>query len=158
MMERHLTDAELVDTLEVSSGVRRAHLDTCARCRAEYERLQATLTGLAIEAQDWADRPDAAWDRQARQIFARARARHVHVPRWRWALVPALGLAALVGVWWHGQGTPPSGSVESDDALLNAVQQSIHAIVPAPMQPIALLAREVEASATPPTEVRRQGG
>lgn len=144
-MRGHLTDAEMVEALgEAPSTTVRDHLTSCPTCRADLDRLQATLTGFAAGMQVRAARPEAAWDRQARQIADRLHQRLSRARPWRWAWAPAVvGLAVLAGIWFHGQSPRVAPGTETDDAFLIAVERSIHADVPAALRPAALLVGEV---------------
>jgi|PlaIllAssembly_1097288.scaffolds.fasta_scaffold57221_2 predicted anti-sigma-YlaC factor YlaD len=144
-MRGHLTDTEMAEALdEAPSGAVRDHLASCPTCRAERDRLQATLTGLAAQMQARAARPAAAWDQQARQIADRLHERQPRAQPWRWAWAPAVvGLAVLAGFWFYGQSPRMAPGTETDDALLVAVERSIHADVPAALRPAALLVGEV---------------
>jgi predicted anti-sigma-YlaC factor YlaD len=145
-MREHLTDEELAETL---GGEPReetlAHLAECPASRAERDQLQVTLTALAGQARAQGERPEAAWERQRRQIASRLRDRAPVSRAWRWAWVPAAVALALVAVFWFRGETPPSSpGPETDHALLLAVERSLQADVPAALRPAALLAGEVE--------------
>jgi predicted anti-sigma-YlaC factor YlaD len=144
-MRGHLTDTEMAEALGDAPQMEMLeHLAGCPTCRADRERLQTTLTGLAEQMQARAARPEAAWDRQARQIANRLRARPPRTRPWRWAWAPAVVcLAALAGIWLHAQSPRVAPGTETDDALLVAVERSIHADVPAALRPAALLVGEV---------------
>jgi predicted anti-sigma-YlaC factor YlaD len=144
-MRGHLTDTEMAQALgEAPPGEVCDHLAGCPACRADRDRLQATLTGLAAQMRTRTARPEAAWDRQARQSAERLHERQPRAQPWRWAWAPAVvGLAALVGIWVHGQSPRVTPGTETDDALLVAVERSIHADVPAALRPAALLVGEV---------------
>jgi anti-sigma factor RsiW len=161
-MRGHLTDTEIAEALGEAPQVEVLdHLACCPTCRADRDRLQTTLTGLTAQMRARAARPEAAWDRQARQIAGRLHERPPRAQPWRWAWAPAVvGLAALAGIWLHGQSPRVTPSTETDDALLVAVERSIHAEVPAALRPAALLVGEVGGRGT---EVERsldvpQGG
>ncbi len=154
-MRTHLSDAEMMEALDAAPTAEVLHhLAACAGCRTERERLRTALAGLGEHACGQADRPDPAWKQQVQEIVAQLRDPERPALRWRWAWVPALAsLAILVGVSWDRSGTLPSRPVESDEAFLIAVQDSIQATVPAPLQPVALLARDLDAR-----EVTHAGG
>jgi len=144
-MRGHLTDTEMAQALgEVPPDEVHDHLACCPTCRADRDRLQTALTDLAQQMRTRAGRPEAAWDLQARQIRDRLHERQSRVEPWRWAWAPAVvGLAALVGIWVHGQSPRGTPGTETDDALLVAVERSIHAAVPAALRPAELLVGEV---------------
>ena len=158
-MRGHLNDTEMTEALQGSPPVDvLSHIAGCPSCRAECERLQATLTGVAEQAREWANRSDATWDRQARQIMARARERQ-RPPRWRWVWAPALvGMAGLAGVWFHNQRTQVVPPLENDEALLAAVERSIQTDVPAALRPLALLVGEVKDGEAKGSLDMEQGG
>ncbi len=145
-MRAHLSNTEFMEALETSpTGEVVHHLAVCARCRADHDQLRTALARLAEDGRGHANRPDAAWERQTQEIMAQLRNPQRPALHWRWALAPAfLGLAVLVAVWWHTHGMLPSGAVESDETFLTAVQDSIQATIPAPLQPAALLAKDLE--------------
>jgi predicted anti-sigma-YlaC factor YlaD len=149
-MRGHLTDAEMADALgEAPLGEVRDHLAGCPICRADRDRLRATLTDLAAQLQTRAARPEPAWDRQARQIAERLHERQPRARPWRWAWAPAaVGLAVLAGIWFQGQSPRVAPGTETDDALLFAVEGSIHAAVPAALRPAVLLIEEVRGRGT----------
>ncbi len=149
-MRGHLTDTELMEGL--GEAPRREvldHLACCPTCRADRDRLQATLAGLAEQMRAGAERPEATWDHQARRIVDRLHERRDRAHPWRWAWAPAVvGLAALAGIWFHGRAPQVPRDPEADDALLFAVQRSVQAHVPVALRPAALLVGEVEGRAT----------
>ena len=159
-MRGHLSNRDLMESLDADpSGDVRDHLAACATCRAERDRLQATVTGLTDAVHAWADRPEATWDRQVRQILANVDASPSPVPRWRWAVAPALvGLAALAGVWFHGHSPQMLTPTETDEALLAGVQRAVRAEVPSALRPVALLLDAVEDDETTRGRGNRQGG
>ncbi len=159
-MRTHLSGQEMLDALEAAPSAEVLdHLAACARCRDERDRLQVTMTGMAEQSREDASRPEAAWDRQTRQIMARVREPRRVVLSWRWGLAPALvGLAALAVVWFHGQTARISTPVENDEAFLAAVQDSVGADVPTALRPLALLLDAVEERETIPGLTGRRGG
>ncbi len=156
-MREHMTDAEMAETLGGEpGGTALAHLTDCPACRAERDRLQAALTALAGQARAQAERPEASWERQRRQIASRLHDRAPASHAWRWAWVPAAVGLALVAVFWFRGDTPPSSpGPETDHALLLAVERSLQADVPAALRPAALLAGEVEGGGA---ETERKNG
>ena len=158
-MREHLSDQELMESLEAEpAGDVLEHLVGCPRCRSERQRFEAAVTGLAKQAHASPDRPEAAWDRQARQILARLRAPARRVVPWRWTWAPVLvGLAVVAGLWLHGPSPRVVSPVETDEALLAAVDRRIQADIPTALQPAALLLGAVE-TGEPGSRDSRQGG
>jgi hypothetical protein len=144
-MRGHLTDTEMAEALDEAPRAELLdHLAGCPACRAERERLQATLTGLADRMRARATRPDAVWGRQARQIADRLQERRPNARPWRWAWAPAVAcLATLAGIWMYGQGPRVASVSETDDALLVSVERSIRTDIPSALRPAALLIGEV---------------
>lgn len=92
-----------------------------------------------------AERPEASWGRQRRQIASRLADRPSLSLSWRRAWAPALAAAALLAVFLTRGGPSlqrPQDS-DADQALLSAVQHSIHAEAPTALRPAALLVAEV---------------
>ena len=149
-MRGHLTDTELAEALgDEPRDEALAHLGDCPTCRAERDRLRTALTGLAEQARIQAERPDAAWERQRRQIGGRLDDRPARSPSWRWVWAPAaLGLAALTVVWLGWETPRQSQEPEIDHAILAAVERSLQADVPMALRPVALLAAEIERRGT----------
>lgn len=145
-MRGHLTDTEMTEALgDAAQTEVLDHLACCPGCRADRDRLRATLTALAEQMHVRAARPEAAWDRQARQFMARVREHPARTPRWRWAWAPALvGMAALAGVWFYDQRVGVAPPLENDEALLAAVERSIQTDVPPALRPLALLVGEMK--------------
>ncbi len=159
-MRGHLSDHDLMESFDHDPPSDVCdHLAGCAACRAERERLQAAVIGLADQAHTRAGRSEAEWDRQTRQILARVHRSVRPGPRWLWAYVPALvGVAALAGVWFRSHSPRVAAPVEPDEALLAAVQQSVQAEVPSALRPLALLLDAVEDDETSNGRSGRQGG
>ena len=149
-MQRHLTDPEMTQALGGEAGGETlAHLAGCPTCRAQRDRLRAALTDLAEQARVQAERPEASWERQRRQIASRLGNRPSPSPRWRWAWAPAvLLLVALGSFWFYGHTPQPAQGPEADHALLIAVERSVQADVPLALRPAALLAAELEGHGT----------
>lgn len=144
-MRGHLSDAELTDGLggELAETAR-AHLDACATCRAEWDRLRGLVADLAKTLRRCADRPPFAWERQRQQIIGQLEPRRPTVWSGRWAWGTAVVALAVVGsVWLQTRTSHPPGT-ETDHALLVAVGRSVQAEFPAALRPVALLAAELE--------------
>jgi hypothetical protein len=149
-MRGHLTDSEMTEALGGElKGEALAHMDGCPTCRVERYRLRAALTDLMDQARAQAERPEASWGRQRRQIASRLGDRPSLSLGWRWAWAPALLiLAALALLWPRGETRQRLPGPEADYALLTAVERSVQAGVPAALQPVALLVAEIERRGT----------
>jgi hypothetical protein len=94
----HLTADELIDAVDAAlSPARRAHLDTCDRCRREAIALHAALS--EVRAADVPEPSPLFWDHfSARVTTAIAEAELPPARRWfHWhVLAPLAGLALLV--------------------------------------------------------------
>jgi predicted anti-sigma-YlaC factor YlaD len=145
-MRGHLTDTEMMEALGGEpAGETFAHLVGCPTCRAERDRLRATLADLAEQARVQAEWREEFWERQRRQIAGRMSDRRSLAPGWSWAWAPAaVGLAVVALVWFYGKTPQPSPEPAADDALLISVERSLQAECPVALQPAALLAAEVE--------------
>jgi hypothetical protein len=145
-MRGHLTDAEITEVLNGElRGETLAHLADCPICRAERDRLRATLTGLAEGAFEQSEREEHSWERQRRQIADRLISRPFRSPSWCWVWAPAaVGLAVVALVWFRWETPQQPLGPDANHAILTAVERSLQANVPAALQPVALLASEIE--------------
>src|SRR5437879_1413702 len=114
----------LMEGIDLPSRLR-SHVDTCARCRANWqslESLHAEVNSMEdeIPEPDWAQFRSSVRDR----LLSRSIHRETAVRRWTgWAIRPgmawALSLLLVVGlttvavVWHSGQTATPSGSFEA---------------------------------------------
>ena len=72
-MDRHLNDAELNEALAGNLPPEiEEHLKACAICRSSRNDMEYLFRGLSAEAETLAERPDAFWLAQRRQILNRA--------------------------------------------------------------------------------------
>ena len=145
-MRGHLTDSEMTETLGGEpAGDTLGHLADCPTCRAERDRLQATLSALAAQLRGQAMRPEASWEGQRRQIARRLREPPTLAPSWRWAwALAAVALVVMAEVWFHGNPAQPLPAAADDHALLLAVERSLQTECPVALRPAALLAAEAE--------------
>ena len=145
-MQKHLTDSQLMEALGGEpEGEARVHLAGCPNCRADRDRLRAALTGLVEQSRAQAERPEAIWEQQRRQIVSRLSRRPSSWRFWGWTWAPAaVGLAVVALFWFRGGPPQSSQGPEADHALLIAVERSAQAEVPVALRPVALLAAEVE--------------
>jgi len=144
-MRGHLTDREMMEVVAGSpAGKAVTHLTHCAACRQESAHLRAALVDLAAHARAQAERPEAFWHGQRVQIAGRLGERRPLAPAWRWAWAPVLAAAGVLFLLWARHEVPPAQDANADQALLAAVERSVHADAPAPLRPALLLVSEVE--------------
>jgi hypothetical protein len=74
-MKNHLSDVEFSDLLLEETAPRREHLEACAMCRVEHERLASELTALRNWTLASADLPEQFWAQQRRAILSRTQQR-----------------------------------------------------------------------------------
>ena len=148
-MRGHLTDSEMMELVDDSpEGETLAHLTRCAACRKEIAHLRAALMDLAAHAHAQAERSEAFWRGQRARIAGRLGERRPLAPSWGWAWAPVLAAAGLLLMLWARHGAPPTQDANADQALLAAVERSIHVDAPAPLRPALLLLSEVERGVT----------
>jgi hypothetical protein len=146
-MRDHLTDAEMAAQIAGSlQGEGLIHLGDCPACREEWVRLRADLGLLAMAVRAEADRPETFFRAQRTRIVGRLGERRFPSRPWQTAWAPAVAAALILAVLLT-RGEPPldpSRELGADQTLLSTVQHAIHAGVPTPLQPAALLTTEVE--------------
>jgi hypothetical protein len=169
-MTPHLDDQQLADLLAGRpSAATERHLGSCPSCAAERDRLAGALADWHADAARAAERPEAFWQQQRREIRARLaaappeRSRTVAAAWWAAAAVAAV-LALLVGLDLRhphaghvAQPTPgpllASSPVAAaagdhrgarDDALLRAVEGAVAHRTPEALAPAEALLRELE--------------
>jgi len=154
----HLNENEWLELiLGGDAAAPRRHLDACAHCSAEFEKLRASLQEFRSEAHQAAERPEGFWARQHAATVSRALRKNT-APRLAWAAsLAAVVLAALIlanpaprAPSVQGALPAPSAiaasappSIEGDAALLMDVQQSVQRDVPEALEPAALLVDEM---------------
>jgi len=146
-MRGHLTDGEMAAQIAGTlAGEGQAHLQSCAACRKEWERLESSLVGLAAHVQTEAAQPEAFYQAQRAKIASRRKERRPVLWCWRRVWAPALAAAAagVAFVLWGGLTPQTSPDPEADEALLYAVHNAIRAEVPTALRPAALLLAEFE--------------
>ncbi len=151
-MTPHLTHEQLCDIvlatsphpLSSESIALQNHLRACAACAAELTDLQASLALFRDTAISYADREYMRSSAQHASILPSHR--HLSRPA-LWAAAAAVFVAAILPFSLHRQrqsslpSTPTSASAphtaESDEALLEDINEELSAPVPSPMQPLA---------------------
>jgi predicted anti-sigma-YlaC factor YlaD len=142
-MKNHLSDVEFSDLLLEETAPRREHLEACAMCRVEHERLASELTALRNWTLASADLPEHFWAQQRRVILSRTQQRSA-LESLRWALAAGLALVAVATLLFSGTPSiPQQARVDPDHLLLLEVEQSLQRPVPRALAPADLLAQEV---------------
>jgi anti-sigma factor RsiW len=150
-MTPHLTHEQLCDLILESvppEGSKSAalfdHLRTCPLCASEFANLQSSLSLFREAANSWSGQAFA----QMQSMPLPERPKRLALSRAYWALAAAVVfLAAIIPFTVHPRHQPPSLSTatvttpvhtaESDEALLEDIDQKLSAPIPSPMQPLA---------------------
>jgi hypothetical protein len=147
----HLTEKQIATLLEASSStnlkVERAHLASCEACAATVQGMRDTLALFRETTIAFADRELAGVERQARRPVM---LQNSFSPGLVWAAAGLLVVAGMLPLELHrvAQGhtvpqiahatsSPSPAKAESDEALLNDINQEISASVPDSMQVLA---------------------
>jgi hypothetical protein len=150
LSHEQLCDVLLADTSETLTGSldeQREHLSACLICASELDVLSGSVSRFRASSMDYADHQFAR--RKLRQPFAALyqprSSGFFHQPL-SWAAA-ALVVAITLPLGMHLRHpvvtpikTPVSSSMhstESDEALLEDIDQHLTAAVPSPMQPLA---------------------
>lgn len=162
-MTLHLTHEQLCDVLladlslpqESSSTVVHDHLRACVFCSAELESLRASLLLFRNASSSYADHAFSTAYKRRESI---APPHQFLTQPLYWAAAAVLLVAASFPITLHRQ-HPPSSTVtaaatshttESDEALLDDIDQTLSADVPSPMEPLA------DPTGTQPTSDQRK--
>jgi hypothetical protein len=162
-MNRHLTHEQLCDlllaepvpdSLESSGQIEllRAHLRDCLLCSGEFESLSQSLATFRSTADAWATRElanrPAALPLPASVPTQRTPALHAFMGPALWAAAAALVVAITLPLALHhdqpaAPKTPAPAAVtaqprtsQSDEALLEEIDQTLSSPIPSPMQPL----------------------
>jgi hypothetical protein len=149
----HLTSDQMSDLLVSANSAEcesahleaaEAHLHTCTACAAEFASLREALSLFQQASVAHADREFARLQRPAYPVLP------VHRPYSKtlfWAAASAVLLAGILPLEMRWQRTPPASPVvtaeaaapaaESDEALLEDINQELSRSVPASMQALA---------------------
>jgi hypothetical protein len=134
------------------------HLEACAICRAEQERLAARFAGFGAWARADAERPENFWEMQHAHIAARVvpAAKTARVLWFGFALAGVAAVIVLAFAIFGARPYPPQVATTVDDHyLLVDVEHSINNELPAALEPAALLANEMNRNASPSTQIRK---
>ncbi len=143
-MKAHLTDEEFAQAWDEPRRNVSVHLENCEACRAELQRLRASMELQPSPARD-------GWDRQRQEIWRRIEATNPSPkhPGLRWSMAfAALILFALTLVMNSGNHPPEAkpaqtqARVDPDHELLLEVEQIVSSEGPMALQPAGLLTEE----------------
>lgn len=139
-MDRHLNDAELNEALAGNLPPEiMEHLDACAICRSSRNDMEYLFRSLSAEAEILAERPDAFWLAQRRQIRTRApEPNSILAPRFAWAGLAATVILAITLLLRSGPAVhtrPPQVATENDQQLLVDVEQTLDSKLAPPLEP-----------------------
>lgn len=121
----------------------RFHLDACAVCRLEVERLQTTLSGFRDSVHALAQRDDSFWRRQQLAIRKRLSEKSWFPPAsWVWAAAMIVVLVAGF-LLMRTERIPRYGTTDAaDEILLQEVQGDMAREYPEALAPAVLIAEE----------------
>jgi hypothetical protein len=152
MKTLHLTHEQLCDLLladssrlmEGGSDVVQEHLRACLLCSAELESLRSSLFLFRSAASSYASQEFVRTPTQRESIAPPQR--YLSQPLY-WAAAAIILVAASFPLSLHRQHAPAPAAtslvsshapeIESDDALLEDIDQKLSANVPSPMEPLA---------------------
>jgi anti-sigma factor RsiW len=153
-MNTHLTDEQMYELLDRNPNAQaQSHLQSCAGCRSEVSSLRASLLDFRAAATSFAaaEVPPLA----ARTVAPRAHSFRMQI--WAASLTAATALLALSIAVVHPVKAPvngvttttstqPAATTESDDALLDGIQQDLSTNIPPPLEPLEVPAAAGETS------------
>jgi hypothetical protein len=152
MKTLHLTHEQLCDLLladsplleEDDSDVVRQHLRACLLCTAELESLRSSLSLFRTASSSYASQEFVRSPMQRESIAPPQR--YLSQPLY-WAAAAIILVAASFPLSLHRQHLPApvasstvssrTAEIESDNALLEDIDQKVSANVPSPMEPLA---------------------
>jgi predicted anti-sigma-YlaC factor YlaD len=150
-MSGHLSDEQwAAAVLDESSEAAANHLRECAACREEVRSFAEVMAGARAKIRKAAEQPESFWRAQRESITSRLAGGIFHEPWRRFVWVTATVTLVLLATTLLSRNKAPSvpkNDVESDDALLLSVQQSIQSNLPQALQPAALLTKEIDRAA-----------
>lgn len=154
-MTRHLTHEQLCDLLLDGTALDAAqeHLRDCLLCAAEFASLNQSLNTFRFSADAWATREWASRPPSRLLLNPPPAARTTSISRTfmgpaLWAAAAALVIAATLPLTLHrdqpaAPKTPAPAAVitqpntsQSDEALLEEIDQTLSSPIPSPMQPL----------------------
>lgn len=152
-MTNHLSDEQFTRYLSGDEdSAARLHLEQCATCRADAQRLLAIVGESRAKVERGYDRHPSFWALQRNQVRDALAVQRPRPPAWAIASVLAV-LVFLSMFMFQGQksrfnldkeaAAQPPAAV-SDDALLSAVDATLAQDVPSALVPVQRLAYERE--------------
>jgi anti-sigma factor RsiW len=149
-MNAHLTEAQIYDLLDLSSPARpddaaSRHLDTCPRCRAEFDALRDSLSNFRLAATN-ISLTHVPFRRAV--VETPSSPSFVNRSRILWAsgfATAMLAVAIVIPAVRNVPTTPKSPVVaanttmleaESDEALLRDIDRDLSTSVPTPLEPL----------------------
>jgi predicted anti-sigma-YlaC factor YlaD len=143
-VDRHLNDAELNQALAGNlSPEIEEHLEACAICRSSRNDMEYLFRSLSAEAETLAEKPDAFWLAQRRQIQNRApQPRTMFAPQFAWAGLAATIILAVTLLLRSGPAVkpdPPQRISENDQQLMVDVEQTLDSKLAPPLEPTGAL-------------------
>ena len=143
-MDRHLNDAELNEALAGNLPTEIVeHLNACAICRSSRDDMEYLFRSLNTEAEMLAEKPDAFWLAQRRQINNRAPQSHsILAPRFALAGLAATVILAVTLLMRSGPAVKTHTAqitAENDQQLLVDVEQTLDSNLAPPLEPTGAL-------------------
>jgi anti-sigma factor RsiW len=145
-MSEHLTERQILECVAgTATAARPRHLEQCARCAAEVERLNGAVRGFAA-AVDQAPVPPAP-----RLDWAEAVRFHPAPPAWRLAMAALALVLVAIPLMFRFHFPPRNGNEiaaihqqqlereRADAALLEQVESAVSRPVPQPIEPLVQL-------------------
>jgi predicted anti-sigma-YlaC factor YlaD len=143
-VDRHLNDAELNEALAGNLPLEIVeHLNACVICRSSRDDMEYLFRTLNAEADTLAEKPDAFWLAQRRQINNRAPESHsILAPRFAWAGLAATVILAVTLLMRSGPAVKthtPQVIAENDQQLMVDVEQTLDSNLAPPLEPTGAL-------------------
>jgi hypothetical protein len=144
-MSKHLTEDQIARCFVGQSSIgERQHIQQCAACGAELERLANSISLFRNAVRD---RIDACVAVHAPAIVFQDRPPVVTTPIWKWAMVTVVAvlLVALPLFITRPQQFVDNASTTTDpDTLMREINLHLSRTMPAPMEPILTLIPDSE--------------
>jgi len=143
-VDRHLNDAELNEALAGNLPPEIVeHLNACAICRSSRDDMEYLFRSLNAEADTLAEKSDAFWIAQRRQINSRApQSNSALAPRFALAGLAATVILAATLLMRSGPAVKtntPQITAENDQQLLVDVEQTLDSNLAPPLEPAGAL-------------------